>query len=150
MNIVKNAVIVVAEPSSAITIAAAAAVLPSVLLSCIIDIDIVHSTDNRVTVHNVAAFNSDDFSTSPDALSIRNMNIADVAAAAILHNSPTVIVDTTVDDIPLPPLPTPPLLLSNANNEVPINATNADNQLRADMDFPYSTRAKNGTSLTFK
>ena len=53
---------------------------------------IVHSNDNNVTVHNVAAFNSDDLTTSRDALSIRNMNIADVAAAAILHKSPAVIV----------------------------------------------------------
>mmetsp|Transcript_21208 Transcript_21208/g.29713 ORF Transcript_21208/g.29713 Transcript_21208/m.29713 type:complete len:84 (+) Transcript_21208:446-697(+) len=45
--------------------------------------------ENAVTVHKLAEFNLELLETLDDAVSKRNMNIADAMAAKIVHISPT-------------------------------------------------------------
>ena len=82
----------------------------------------VQMNDSKQTVHKLAAFNSDDAGTAFDAPSIRRMNMAEAAAAAMLHQSPTFKLQSNPSLLPMPP----PLALSSDNSTVPQKAMRAD------------------------
>lgn len=95
----------------------------------------VHIKDASVTTHKHAVLSAALSDTAADADSNLKINIADVAAAAILHKSPTL----RSTDVP-----------SHDNNAVPKTATNAESHVGIDISRPNRILAKNGTNLTFK
>lgn len=95
----------------------------------------VQSTEAAVTTHKHAALSAALSETAADAASNLNINIADVAAAAILHKSPT------FKSIDVP---------SHDSSAVPKTAIKAENQVGTLISRPKSILAKNGTNLTFR
>ena len=88
----------------------------------------------KKTTQTVAEFSSAELVACFEAASRRSMNIADAAAAAMLHTSP--ILNPT--EFP-----------SNASSAVPKKAVNADIHVATEISLPKRIRAKNGTNLTF-
>ena len=90
-----------------------------------------------VTTQSEAAFKLDPFLIALEALSSRKINMADAAAAAILHKSP---IFTDERDI----------FPSKDSRNVPHSAVKADIQVDSDICRPSSAFAKNGTNLTLR
>ena len=105
----------------------------------------VQSNESIATVHKVVEFSSAEFGTSFEAASIRKINMADTAAAAILHASPTV-------KVPKPSIvpSATTFALSKASKAVPPKATSAEIQVVGFISLPKRKNEKNGTNLTFK
>lgn len=73
--------------------------------------------------------------------------MADAAAAATLHRSPT--LRAAPHPSPTAPTPAPPAL-SSTSNPVPANATRAKIHVRGQIALPNKKYEKNGTSLMFR
>mmetsp|Transcript_29456 Transcript_29456/g.60764 ORF Transcript_29456/g.60764 Transcript_29456/m.60764 type:complete len:129 (-) Transcript_29456:820-1206(-) len=113
---------------------------------------VVQSNERIATVHKFAAFSSAEFGTDLDAASIRNMNIAEAAAAAMLQRSPALIAKFNPLSSNSPATASAELLalLSSDSNAVPPNATKADIHVLLRMDLPKIKKLMKGTSLTLR
>mmetsp|Transcript_23086 Transcript_23086/g.66645 ORF Transcript_23086/g.66645 Transcript_23086/m.66645 type:complete len:129 (-) Transcript_23086:779-1165(-) len=88
-----------------------------------------------VTTDKHAALRAELSGTAAEADSSLSMNMAEAAAAEMLHKSPTL----SAADVP-----------SKESNAVPTSAVNAEAHVGMLMSRPKSILAKNGTNLTFK
>ena len=95
----------------------------------------VHMAASEATTHRQAEFNWAASLTAVAAFSNRRMYMADAAAAAMLHKSPT-----------LKPIDCP----SVASRAVPPKAANADTHVGIDICRPNKNFEKNGTNLTLR